>query len=175
MVFHLIDEKLKVPQNDRYDWAKLWVYINPPWKYIANDTLPPSREKKLELQKRAYKDAISKYYPHIPKPALPTSLPIANYTGTYFHPAYRNATITIFNDVLKIDRSEQQLWKIAGEIKHISGDFFVAYLDSTTAPKSAFMEALPAEFRVDENGVAKSFGVMVEGAMKEEKIWFERV
>ncbi|KAM3071256.1 hypothetical protein ACMFMF_007729 [Clarireedia jacksonii] len=155
MVFHLIDEKLKVPQGNRFDWTKY-------------------REKNLQLQKCAYKNAVSRHYPNIPKPALPASLPIANYTGTYFHPAYRNATITFSNDVLKIDRSEQQLWKIAGEIKHISGDFFMAYVDSTMAPKSAFMGALPAEFRVDENGIAKSFGILVEGAMKE-KIWFERV
>jgi hypothetical protein len=134
----------------------------------------PSREENLKLKDDAYKNAISRNYPHIPKPALPPTLPIANYTGTYFHPAYRNATITFDDSVLKIDRTKQQLWKIAGEIKHISGDFFMAYLDSTTAPKSEFMGALPAEFRVDENGVAKSFGVMLEGTMKE-KIWFERV
>jgi hypothetical protein len=51
----------------------------------------------------------------------------------------------------------------------------MVYFDSTTAPGWEFMRALPAEFRVDENGVAKSLGVMFEGAMKEEKIWFERV
>ncbi|PQE06489.1 beta-lactamase-type transpeptidase fold domain containing protein [Rutstroemia sp. NJR-2017a WRK4] len=155
MIFHLIDEKLKIPREDRFDWSKY-------------------REESLKLKDDAYKNAISRNYPHIPKPALPPTLPIANYTGTYFHPAYRNATITFDDSVLKIDRTKQQLWKIAGEIKHISGDFFMAYLDSTTAPESEFKGALPAEFRVDENGVAKSFGVMFEGTMKE-KIWFERV
>jgi hypothetical protein len=75
---------------------------------------------------------------------------------------------------LHINRQDA-VWKVWLDIEHITGDYFIAYLDSTTAPGLVFREAAPAEFKVGSDGVSRLFGIIVEPAMGGEKIWFERM
>lgn len=67
-------------------------------------------------------------------------------------------------------------WKQRLEFKHVSGDYFIVYTDSTTAPGSVHQDVMPAEFRVGGDGVVKNLGIAFESEMgKEGRIWFERV
>jgi hypothetical protein len=111
---------------------------------------------------------------------------MANYTGTYFHPAYHNLTINIgpsSNSLSPTTSIPEQLylsrstsWEIAASLTHISGDYFMCYLDSTRAPGLIFKSAIPSEFIVGADGIARKFGIAAEEEMgKEGRIWFERI
>jgi hypothetical protein len=66
--------------------------------------------------------------------------------------------------------------KIKLDLRHVSGDYFMAYLDSTLAPGLVFKEAAPAEFVVSSDGVSKSFGIAAEPGMgPEARIQFARI
>jgi hypothetical protein len=56
--------------------------------------------------------------------------------------------------------------KVKLDLEHVSGDYFMAYIDSTLAPGLAFQEAAPAEFVVGSDGVSKSFGIAAQPEMR---------
>ncbi|CZT43085.1 uncharacterized protein RSE6_03071 [Rhynchosporium secalis] len=67
-------------------------------------------------------------------------------------------------------------WKIDFDSEHISGDYFMAYVDSKVAPGLVFKQAMAAEFRVGSGGTVEKFGIALEPEMGTEgRIWFERV
>jgi len=141
-----------------------------------NPLLIFSRNKdRLQKAHDEYENTWKEVYPNIPDPPLPTSLPLQNYTGTYFHPAYNNITLEIKNEALYANRSDATL-KLEFTLEHISGDYFMAYGDSTEAPGTAFKAAAPAEFKVSADGISKTFGLAAEPEMGPNgRIWFERI
>jgi hypothetical protein len=67
-------------------------------------------------------------------------------------------------------------WKIALELEHVSGDYFMANVDSTTAPGLVFKTATAAEFHIGANGIPKTFGLAAEREMGVSgRIFFERI
>ncbi|KAG4418237.1 hypothetical protein IFR04_008595 [Cadophora malorum] len=155
-LWHLIDEKLGIPEKERFDWDAKF-------------------DKALKQRADEYDNATKIFYPNTPSPPLPATLPLANYTGTYFHPAYRNLTIYMKDDILHADRLDAS-WQIVVDFKHVSGDYFMAFADSVNAPGFIFKGALPAEFKVGSDGVSKSIGIALEGEMGlDARIWFERI
>lgn len=67
-------------------------------------------------------------------------------------------------------------WKLAIDLKHVTGDYFMAYVDSTTAPGLIFKEKVAAEFKVGVDGKAERFGIAVEEEMGVDgRMWFERI
>jgi hypothetical protein len=141
-----------------------------------NPVLMSLRNKeRLQKANDEYENTWKEVYPNIPDPPLPTSIPLQNYTGTYFHPAYNNITLEIKNSVLYANRSDATL-KLEFNLEHVSGDYFMAYADSTEAPGTAFKIAAPAEFKVGPEGTSMKFGLAAEPAMGQNgRIWFERV
>jgi hypothetical protein len=128
-------------------------------------------QKSVEEYKNGWKGA----YPNIPNPRLPTTLPVQNYTGTYFNPGYNNITIEIKDGALYANRSDATL-KVELTLEHISGDYFMAYADSTEAPGLPFKVAAPAEFEISPEGISKTLGLAAEPEMgKDGRIWFERL
>jgi hypothetical protein len=133
----------------------------------------------MDKEKHFLKNAKSILFPNIPSPTLPLSLPLESYTGTYSHPAYQNMTITLppsspGHSQLHIDRKDAT-WKMFIDLEHVSGDHFIAWTDSLTAPEGSFKSAMAAEFRLCVDGTVTEFGARMEEAMGEEKIWFKRV
>lgn len=156
LMWHLVDEKLGIPKNERFDWSKLWI-------------------DRREEREQGYKNAINIHYPSVPSPPLAPSLPISQYSGIYYHPAFRNVTVELRDDALFINRTDA-VWKYYMTFKHISGDYFLGYMDSAVAPRSIFKSALPAEFKVGSDGTTKLLGIATEPEMGPEgRIWFERV
>ncbi|KAJ5047542.1 uncharacterized protein L3040_003365 [Drepanopeziza brunnea f. sp. 'multigermtubi'] len=155
-IWKLIDDKLGVPPKERFDWDKKF-------------------RKQMQSGKEQYDNRTAQYYPKIPSPPLPPTLPLEDYAGTYFQPAYRNVTIYKEQGVLKAHRDDVS-WKLMFDLEHISGDYFMAHIDSTTAPGLIFRQAVAAEFKVGSDGVANGFGIAIEPEMGlEGRIWFERV
>jgi hypothetical protein len=130
----------------------------------------------IRRAEEAYRTASKTYYPTVPSPPLAPSLPLLNYTGTYYHPAYHHMTLSLKDDHhLYINRSDAY-WKIAIDLEHVSGDNFIAYMGSTVSPGVFFQRAVPAEFKIGSNGVSKAFGIFAEPEMgAQSRIWFERV
>ncbi|KAE9377060.1 putative penicillin-binding protein [Stipitochalara longipes BDJ] len=156
LLWHLIDEHLNIPEQERFDWNK-------------------KNKERLQEFNEEYENTWKKVYPHLPDPPLPTILPLQNYTGTYFHPAYNNITLEIKNGTLYANRLDATL-KLEFNLDHISGDYFIAYADSTEAPGTAFRAAVPAEFKVSADGISKAFGLAAEPEMGPNgRIWFERI
>jgi len=66
-------------------------------------------------------------------------------------------------------------WRVLLDFEHVSGDHFMTFIDSATAPGLIFKEARPAEFVVGSDGISKKFGIAAEPSMGiDKKIWFER-
>ena len=84
-------------------------------------------------------------------------------------------TIVLRDDHLFINRSDAS-WKMCIDLEHVSGDRFMAYIDSSTAPGIIFKQAVPAEFIVGADGASSSFGVLAEKEMgPNSRIWFNRL
>jgi hypothetical protein len=152
LIYHLLDEKLGLARERRFDWDKM-------------------HQDKYNNQVKKYEEAERRYYPSIPSP-LPLSLPVEMYTGTYNHPSYYNVTIVLKDGRLHSDRDAG--WRVFFDLEHVSGGYFMGYLDSSTAPGLLFREAFPAEFVVGSDGVVRELGLALEEEMGE-MIWFERV
>jgi len=156
LMWHLVDEKLGISKDERFDWSK------------------QGRERLREKNKR-YDHAVEIFYPSIPNPPLPLSLPLSDYAGTYYHPAFRNVTVELRDGALFTNRTNAA-WELHARFEHVSGDYFVAYVDSDKAPGAIFKEAIPAEFTVGIDGATQALGMATEPEMGPEgRIWFERV
>ncbi|KAH9885525.1 beta-lactamase/transpeptidase-like protein [Xylariomycetidae sp. FL2044] len=79
VAWRLIDGRLGVPGEERFDWGARY-------------------RKLLEQRLKAPDTAIETLFPDRADPPLATRLPLRDYAGTYFHPAYRNLTIEVVND-----------------------------------------------------------------------------
>jgi hypothetical protein len=122
-----------------------------------------------------YQNASKRFYPSVPEPPVPATLPLQNYTGTYNNPGYHNITLSLKDDHLYFDRNDHA-WKVSFDLTHVSGDHFLAYMDSLTAPGLIFKTASPAEFRVGGDGISRSLGILIEPSMGlESRIWFDRI
>lgn len=75
---------------------------------------------------------------------------------------------------LHIDRIDVT-WKVKVDLEHVSGEHFLAWVDSIVAPDSNSKSAGPAEFRLGKDGTVVEFGAQMEEMMGDEKIWFKRV
>jgi len=98
---------------------------------------------------------------------------LLNYTGTYFHLAWRNLTLVLQDDALFINRTDA-VWKMTIHLTHVSGDHFMGFVNKNTGAPT-FRQALPMQFQVGSNGVVKKLGVAGEKSMGEEMLWFSRV
>ncbi|XMA10034.1 hypothetical protein WAI453_002825 [Rhynchosporium graminicola] len=119
-IWRIIDERLGVKEEERFDWGAKF-------------------NRFFSKRSADYNSSLSRFYPSIPSPVLLPTLSMSSYAGTYFHPAYRNFTITHWphTNTLHADRIDVA-WKIDFDFEHISGDYFMAYVDSKVAPGPRF-------------------------------------
>lgn len=158
LAFHLIDEKLGIPAEKRFDWDKY-------------------HRAMIDHIKGLTQDPIKHFYPSLSLPHLPTTLPLSAYPGTYTHPGYQ--TLIIYLDqaenILRADR-KNTTWPEDLSFEHVSRDYFVVR-SVREGDIGAFVPSVyPAEFVIGVDGLPKMVGVGFEEAMgKEGRIWFKRV
>ncbi|KAJ5625411.1 hypothetical protein N7510_001720 [Penicillium lagena] len=169
LVFHLIDQKLGVrPDQPRFDWDA---------KNLAD----------IEKGKCDVATAVSRFFPSLPSPPLPTTLPLSLYAGAYFHPGY--GSITLFLDhvrpssesslssgssvILRANRDQTTLPEIL-RFKHASGDFFIAESEQDGDNGALYPSVYPVEFRIGAADTVIAMGIGWETEM-EGKIWLDRV
>ncbi|KAI9826733.1 MAG: hypothetical protein M1819_007278 [Sarea resinae] len=156
LAFHLIDEKLGVPREKRFDWNR---------KNLAMVG--------KEMDRARHAPEI--FYPSLPEPRIPLSAPLASYAGTYFHPGYLSMTIYLdaSKSTLRADRTDMT-WQERLGFKHISGEYFVVASQHEGDFGALFPDAYPAEFRIGKDGRPEALGIGWVKEMGEEKIWLTR-
>lgn len=165
MVFYrLMDDFLGTPEEDRLDLGKSWKGL-------------------LGMKEDNYVDARKKSFPDVPSPALPHSLPLEEYAGTYSHPGYRTLTFSVAKPESDLPVSEsttkilhalktQSSWDVVFDLEHVSGEHFICYIN-ILARSPMIQEAAKAEFAIGSDGRVTRLGIQIESGLKE-KIWFER-
>ncbi|KAJ5521371.1 Beta-lactamase-like protein [Penicillium freii] len=160
LAFHLIDEELGIPKNDRFDWATSG-------DKIVNDTNLPD-------------NIISELYPMTPHPSLPNPLNISAYEGTYTHPAYPDLRVS--SSCSERETTIQGLQRklpdlcvsiyLISDLFHVSGMFWVQI-----AMRWGVTNAMRVEFRIDSKGMVSWLGIEIEPLMgvHEEKIWWKHL
>lgn len=129
------------------------------------------REELNDLLKPTLLEAArQEVFPDLPDPPIPHSLPLDNYAGTYRHPANSWITLVFANGQLTADVSQGTLPSQLS-FSHASGEFFVA---ESTVLNLVSLRPFAVEFHIDSTGTATKIGMLLEPAMKGEKIWFER-
>jgi len=102
LMFHLVDEKLKTPQSQRFDWSK---------RHVGNNFWLPNVFGLVDYRTQKQFTRLSQndttiYYPDLPNPRLAPTLPLLNYTGTYYNPGYQNITIFLKDGILAANRTD---------------------------------------------------------------------
>ncbi|MCJ1479646.1 hypothetical protein MMC13_008332 [Lambiella insularis] len=154
LVWSLVDDLLEVPITQRNDHNALHEQELAQMREMQNPTL--AREI---------------FYPSSRRGDLPTSLPLEKYSGTYYHPAYKELSVEYSNQTLggTITRSSLTLEL---KMQPVTGNFFFCIGHVVGDPDTPFYT--PAEFRIDATGQATELGILLEPAMAPEKIWFMR-
>jgi Domain of unknown function (DUF3471) len=134
----------------------------------------------LEELKEKAQNVKQRIYPSLPSPALPTTLPLSAYVGTYAHPGYQTVTVTLdeAKNTLHADRSFVTFPERLN-FEHISGDYFlirsVHDWDYGAVFPTVLTTAYAAEFRLGADGRPGELGIAWEEQMKGEKLWFKLV
>ncbi|KAJ5127047.1 beta-lactamase/transpeptidase-like protein [Penicillium atrosanguineum] len=151
LAYHLLDERLGVPGQQRFDWDRR------NWSLI-------------EQEKQRAADKIN-YRPPI---VLPLMLPLDEYAGTYTHAGYKDVTVYLDSEgVLRADRKDMT-WPEAITFQHVTGEHFLM-LSAHHDDFGAFCpEVYEAEFRLSVEGKPWTLGIAWEREMEGEKIWFVR-
>ncbi|KAK1251795.1 hypothetical protein MKX07_007274 [Trichoderma sp. CBMAI-0711] len=161
----LIDDKLGVPEEDRFDYAEKW---------------KQGRDRLTWL----YENAVDVLYPERPDPVLPSTLNTSELAGTYYDPGYGRITLREEphpdkpgETILVADRPETT-WKYSMHFYHVSADHWIAYLDAPIYSGTKFKDFYAAEFKVGADGKAWGVEVLLESRtdpMPEGTVLYKRV
>lgn len=120
-------------------------------------------------------------------------MPLANHTGRYSHPAYDNIFVSLQCGEtgetvggaagggrgnkgcrLVLERGPESQMQMGGNLEHVSGDFWLAYLFLPETP-DLIQGCVRTEFRVDAGGDVTHIGIDLR--LEESHpplVWFER-
>ncbi|KAI1343055.1 beta-lactamase/transpeptidase-like protein [Xylariaceae sp. FL0016] len=176
VAWKLINDKLRIPEDERWDWAA-------------------DGRQTMKKQLAVPETALETLYPEHAEPPLPYALPLNSYVGTYYHPAYHNLTLDPIIDTytqmqsprsprktqrvrgkkeLKAVREDVQ-WQMLIELAHVSGEYWVAFVEPLTTRSGLDVEVARAKFEVGVNGkvmslVMEFFEDGTEGEVRFDKI-----
>lgn len=125
-------------------------------------------------------------YPHVPDPPLPTTLPLADYAGSYHNAGYRTIEFKLSAPRKELPWSPapaqvlhadvRRLAAFTIDLEHVSGDFFAAWYDTETGSPIA-RAAQEAQFEVGIDGRVKRLKLGMDPLAKDPNlvVWFDRV
>lgn len=148
----LIDEVLKVPEDERIDWNK-----------IEMEGSSDDKDKEKEEKDR------QKLCPGI-KESEPQKTPLSAYAGEYWNSGYHGMTVQVKDEQLYIDAMDRSLG-FTLTFDHVCEQ--TKYIVHLSDKFEGGDERFRGEFRF-ENGRAVRMGLHLEGDL-EEYIWFDRV
>lgn len=120
--------------------------------------------------------AVENLYPDRPDSPLPHSLPLQNYTGTYYHPAYHNITLELGQTAGGLRAAHDDfVWQMMYDFQHVSGEFWVVYMESKNSPSMVLAATSRAEFRIGADGRAEELLVEFMDGGSEGVMTFVRI
>ena len=172
LIHALMDEVLEIEERKRGNWLE-------------------RVEKGYEEKREKLKNAKELLYPEAPKQPIAMTLPMVDYTGTYFNAGYGRIGVEVVDsstvrhpypfsqdsppeEILQARFIEKD-FLVRLDLEHVSGEFFVGY--GVYVRKGEFEEvelATFVEFKIGADGKVKQLGVAIEEEMKGEKMWFGR-
>lgn len=158
LVTYLLDRRLGLSDDPKYE------------QQIAACIERQTETWESRLKNEDIEDSKRRLFSSLPDPPIPCALHMSGYTGTYRHPTGAILTIQIRNDGLIADLRDRVI-PCELSLVHASGEFFVGSIHS-----EGFNLMLPftVEFYIDAAGVVKRVGLLLEPALKEQKLWFDR-
>lgn len=159
LLFELLDAIIGGPSEQRNGYE------------ICEMSIKPMYQGFLDSQA----EVKEKYFPSArPSHAVPLTLPLASYAGSYKNIAYGTINLVVCSD----EKNEKKLtcniddrtWPNVWSIKHYNAESWCI----TSQPP--WTEIRRAESKIDAvSGKVKWFGISMEPAMMEEIIWFEKM
>ncbi|KAJ3494858.1 hypothetical protein NLG97_g3807 [Lecanicillium saksenae] len=159
VVWRLIEDKLGVPQEQRYN-------------------LTSSLEEAHAVQKKALDEAESTWYPNLPEKRIPSSLTNEQIVGRYHDAGYGTLNIIqadIDGENWLVANRTEPLTPYELRFKHVSGNFWLSYEYLPDLRQVA--GAIAAEFTVGADGEAVGVEVRQtpKGQLGEPDVFFARV
>ena len=183
LVQALIEERLKVPVEDRVDVNKRCVHDA---KYAPNSMANRTFTRMKDIfaqQRRNLENADEILYPERPKQPQPSSLRVSELAGTYHDAGY--GTVTLFEEphpdkpdesLLAANRTEL-LWAQKWQMHHVSGNFWTSINKLLISNINIDLEIHAAEFKIGVDGKVHGFEVAVSdrNGPHEERVLFEKI
>ncbi|KAH7131685.1 beta-lactamase/transpeptidase-like protein [Dactylonectria estremocensis] len=159
----LVEDKLDVPLNKRYD--------------IAKDLRSKQRKDEQELR-----DADKILFPNRPKDPQPPSLDMPKLSGKYHAPGFgtyefiEEASDEASTGRVLVARRYDLLWKTRVVLRHVSGDFWVAFV-GLMDNLAQEVDYLAAEFRFGVDGNPSGLEITFSDRLEANggKVMLERV
>ncbi|KAF3054971.1 hypothetical protein GL218_07608 [Daldinia childiae] len=162
LAWKLIDDKLGVPEEQRFDWVS-------------------RGEKVLDAQLKLAETAIHDLYPERADPPLPRTLPLEKYVGVYSHPAYQNITLQLTDEdsantkgELRALRDDME-WQMTFDFHHVSGEFWAVVIDMLNTPNLLNGQRARAQFELGVKGTVDKLKMEFLEDGNEGVIVFDRV
>lgn len=153
---HLLNKLLDLPEDAHYN------------EQIAACIAKQHEERNKILYPESIEKMKEQFFPSLPDPPIPHSLPLDKYTGAYRNEADASLIITLRESHLTADLRDRAI-PIQLYLYHASGEFFVGKFQSPS-----YLEYFPVEFYIDSTGTVRKIGMLLEPALGDRKIWFER-
>ncbi|KAJ6785600.1 hypothetical protein PWT90_00472 [Aphanocladium album] len=159
IVWRLIEDKLGVPQERRYN-------------------LTSSLDELEDAQKKALDEAESTFYPNLPEKRIPSSLTNEQIVGRYHDAGYGTLNIVqadIDGDSWLVANRTEPIFAYELRFKHVSGNFWLTYL--YLPDKQSIADAIAAEFTVGTDGDASGVELRQtpKGQLGEPDVFFNRM
>ncbi|TQV93740.1 penicillin-binding protein [Cordyceps javanica] len=159
LVWRLIEDKLEVPQELRYN-------------------LTSSFDEEAEAQKKTLALAELAYYPNRPEKSIPSSLTNDQIAGQYYDPGYGTLHIKevdIGNKTWLVANRTETVFAYELRFRHVSGNYWLADAFITEANNIAGTYA--GEFKIGVDGKATGLELQLSpsGLLGEPNVSFKRV
>ncbi|KAI0104412.1 beta-lactamase/transpeptidase-like protein [Daldinia grandis] len=162
LVWKLIDDKLGVPEGERFDWVT-------------------RGEEVLNTQLKLAETAVQDLYPERADPPLPRALPLEKYVGVYSHPAYQNITLQLTDEDSANAKGElgalrdDMEWQMTFDFHHVSGEFWAVVIDMLNTPNLLNGQRARAQFELGVKGTVDKLKMEFLEDGNEGVIVFDRV
>jgi hypothetical protein len=147
-----------------------------------------SQRKSLESLQSKLDSALTDVYPDLTEPRLPLPLPLAEFSGLYFHPGYQFWNITVSAQAADKGptlsaRFLDSTWPTVCEIEHVSGIHWLSFCDMVESKEfkreyPVFRDYAAVRFNVGSNAKVQSVTVDfrdINAGFLEGSINFQRV
>ncbi|PNY23710.1 D-aminopeptidase, partial [Tolypocladium capitatum] len=119
------------------------------------------------------------------KPIAPTTT-IGKLAGTYCDPGYKTITLRVKSHVQDSAKQiltgcrENDTWPISFDLHHVSGDWWIMYLETPQNPSIYFRQYAQAEFKIGVDGAPTALQVQFdqskeEGQGSSNKVLFNKI